>query len=336
MDTPPPGAALMQLTTAFWVPQALYVVARLNVADHLAAGPRDAGALAAAVGADPGALRRVLRTLSAHGVFAEVEPGVFALGPVGATLRTGAPEAGRATVLSLVGPTMWQSAGALLHSVQTGRPAFEHVHGAPVFDWFGRHPEEGALFNDAMIGVHGAEPAAVAAAYDFSGLGTIVDVGGGTGNLLAAVLGAAPGARGVLFDLPHVAAAARERLGRLGLADRVEVAEGSFFEDVPQGGDAYLLSHVIHDWDDARSGQILANVRAAMRPGARLLLVEMVVPPGDAPHPAKILDLVMLAVPGGQERTADEYRALLSASGLRLTRVVPTASPVSVVEAVAG
>lgn len=336
MDTPPPGAALMQLTTAFWLPQALYVVARLGVADHLAQGPRDVEALAAAVGAHPPALRRVLRTLAAHGVFTEVEPGRYALTPVGATLRSGAPEAGRATVLSLVGPAMWQSAGALLHSVQTGRPAFDHVHGAPVFEWFGRQPDEGALFNDAMIGVHGAEPAAVAAAYDFSGLATIVDVGGGTGNLLAAVLRAAPDARGVLQDLPHVVAPARERLGRLGLADRVEVVEGSFFDGVPPGGDAYLLSHVIHDWDDARCGRILDHVRAALRPGGRVLLVEMVVPPGDAPHPSKVLDLVMLAVPGGQERTADEYRALLAAAGLRLTRIVPTASPVSVVEAVAG
>ncbi len=186
-----------------------------------------------------------------------------------------------------------------------------------------------------MIGIHGAEPPAVAAAYDFSGIRTLVDVGGGTGNLLTTILAAHPGVHGILFDAPAVAAAARALVDERGLGGRVDFDPGDFFERVTPGGDAYTLSHIIHDWDDARSIKILENIRRAMAPGGRVLIVEMVIPVGNTFHPGKLLDMVMLAfTPGGLERTANEYRALLDKAGLRMTRVVPTASAVSVVEAV--
>ena len=204
----------------------------------------------------------------------------------------------------------------------------------PVFDWIGQDPEMTSLFSETMVGIHGAEPAAVAAAYDFAGLKSIVDVGGATGNLLTAVLRRAPGARGILYDMPHVVRDAPAMIRARGLTDRVTIESGSFFEGVPVGGDAYLLSHVIHDWSEEQCLRILGNCRQAMQPGSRLLLVEMVLPPGNRPHPGKLLDMMMLVGPGGRERTEQEYGELLRRVGFRLTRVVPTESAVSVIEAV--
>jgi hypothetical protein len=321
---------VMQLATSYWVSQAIYVATKLGIADLLKSGPKRSDELARACGAHPVALHRVLRALAGFGIFREDEEGRFATTPLGATLETG--QVGRATVLSMAGPWVWSTFGELLHSVKTGKPAFEKVHGANVFDWFGKHPEEAGLFNDAMIGIHGGEHEAVAEAYDFGGIGTLVDVGGGTGNLLSQVLKRRPGVKGILQDLPAVANAARERLK--GLADRCRVVDGSFFESVVAGGDAYMMSHVIHDWDEPRCKKILDNCRAVVPRTGRLLLVEMVIPAGNDFHPSKMLDVVMLAAPGGRERTEKEYAELLSASGFRLTRVVPTASPASVVEAV--
>jgi hypothetical protein len=205
----------------------------------------------------------------------------------------------------------------------------------PAFDYLAKHPDEASLFSETMVGLHGPETPAVAAAYDFSKFKTVVDVGGATGNMLAAVLGRHPGPRGILFDLPHVVREAPPLLGRAGVADRVTIESGSFFETVPQGGDAYILSHIIHDWSEAQCLTILGHVRKAIAPGGKLLIVEMVLPPGDAPHPGKLLDITMLLLPGGQERTPEEYADLLAKAKFRLERVVPTQSPVSVVEAVA-
>jgi hypothetical protein len=189
------------------------------------------------------------------------------------------------------------------------------------------------MFSQTMVGFHGAEPPAVAAAYDFSGLKTIVDVGGATGNLLSAVLVKNPDARGILFDLPHVVREAPAMMQSRGISERVTIQAGSFFDAVPAGGDAYMLSHIIHDWSEPQCLTILGNVRRAMKPDGRLLLIEMVLPPGNAPHPGKLLDIMMLVGPGGRERTETEYKDLLAKAGFQLTRVVPTASAVSVVEA---
>jgi hypothetical protein len=234
----------------------------------------------------------------------------------------------------LGGELISRSLDHLLHSVQTGEPGFQKAYGMPIFDWLASHPAEASLFNDTMVGVHGMEPAAVAAAYDFSGFQTIADVGGSTGNMLSTILGQHAGPRGILFDMPHVVRDAPALIQQRGLTDRIRIEPGSFFESVPAGADAYILSHVIHDWNEKQCLAILDNCRRAMNAHGRLLLVEMVLPSGDTPHPGKMLDMVMLITPGGQERTAAEYGALLDKAGFRLTRVAPTASPVSIVEAI--
>ena len=222
----------------------------------------------------------------------------------------------------------------ILHSIRTGETGFSKVFGMAPFDYLAQRPEEISLFSEMMVSFHGAEPPAVAEAYDFSRFGTIVDVGGATGNLLGTILAAHPGPTGVLFDRPYVVADAPALLASKGVANRIKIQPGDFFETVPSGGDAYVLSHVIHDWSEDRCLTILGHVRRAMKPDGTLILVEMVLPQDDAPHPGQMLDMVMLVIAGGRERTADEYASLLAKAGFRQTRIVPTASAVSLVEAV--
>jgi hypothetical protein len=321
------------MAMAHWVSHIVYVAAKLNLADLLAQEPKSADTLAGQTGTHAPSLYRLMRTLASLGILTENALHQFSLTPLGEALKTGAPGAARATILT-VASEMWVPGVAQLpYSVQTGKSGFEKVLGMPIFDWLAKHPEEASLFSQTMVGIHGGEPPAVAAAYDFSGLKTIVDVGGATGDLLTTILGRNRGARGILSDLPHVVRDAPAMIQSRGLADRVTIEPGSFFEKVPSGGDAYLLSHIIHDWSEEQCLTILGNCRRAMSAGGRLLIIEMVLPAGDTPHPGKMLDMMMLVGPGGQERTEEEYRALLSKAGLQLTRVVPTASPVSVVEA---
>lgn len=333
-SAPPPHAQLIQMASAYWMSKLIYVAAKLGLADHLAAGPQSAADLAGATHTHAPALHRVMRTLASLGVLTEVDGQRFALTPLGDALKTGAPGSARASVLTLGGPAFVAAFEQFPHSLETGATGFEKAMGMPVFDYLAQRPEEAALFSETMVGFHGAEPSAVAAAYDFSGFGTVVDVGGATGNMLAAILNQHAGPRGVLFDLPHVVSAAPALLQAHGVTDRVAIESGSFFEQVPAGGDAYVLSHVLHDWSEAQCLTILGHCRRVMMPDARLLIVEMVLPEGDAPHPGKMLDMVMLAVPGGQERTAAEYAPLLHKAGFRIDRVVPTESAVSVVDAV--
>lgn len=329
----PPHVQLVQMGTAHWVSHILYVAARLSLADHLAKGPAGADELAATTNTHAPSLGRFLRTLGHLGLVSEDGAGRFALTQLGEALKTGATGAARAAILTLASPWMTHGWARLLESVQTGKPGLEGALGMPVFDWLGKHPEEASLFSETMVSFHGAEPDAVAAAYDFSGMKTIIDVGGATGNLLAAILGRNPGLSGILYDLPHVVRDAPALLQARGVADRITIKPGSFFDGVPSGGDAYLLSHIIHDWSEAQCLTILGHCRRAMSPASRVLIIEMMLPAGNAPHPGKMLDMMMLVGPGGQERTEPEYRTLLSKAGLRLTRVVPTNSAVSVVEA---
>jgi len=331
---PPPHAQLIQMGTAHWVSRILFVAAQLGLADLLAPGAKSADELAGSTGTHAPSLYRLMRTLGNLGVFAEDAQRRFTLTPLGEALRSGAPGAARATILTLASNWMSQGFDHLLYSVQTGKPGFEKSLGMPVFDWLAKNPEAASLFSETMVGFHGAEPAAVAAAVDFSGLSTIVDVGGATGNLIAAVLGKNPLAKGILYDLPHVVRDAPALLQARGVSGRVTIEAGSFFDRVPAGGDAYLLSHIIHDWSEAQCLAILDHCRKAMKQGGRALIIEMVLPPGNAPHPGKMLDIMMLVGPGGQERTETEYADLLAKAGFRLRRVVPTASAVSVVEAV--
>jgi hypothetical protein len=328
-----PHVQLIEMATAHWLSRIVYVAAKLNLADHLSNGSRTAEELAELTGTHAPSLYRLMRTLAHLGILTEDDAHRFALTQLGEALKTGAPGSARPTILTMAGDLFLSGFGQLLYSVQTGKSGFEKSLGMPIFDWFAKNPEIASLFSETMVGFHGAEPAAVAAAYDFSGLKTIVDMGGATGNLLTTVLGHVPGARGILFDLPHVVRDATALIQSRGLSNRVTIEAGSFFERVPSGGDAYLLSHVIHDWSEEQCLTILGHCRKAMTPGSRLLLIEMVLPPGNAPHPGKVLDIMMLVGPGGRERTEQEYGELLAKAGFRLVRVVPTESSVSIVEA---
>jgi hypothetical protein len=327
----PPNVRLFELVASIVPAKALGVVAELGVADHLGDQPMPVDALAAATGTNPGALYRILRLLASIGIFTEVDGRRFGHTDLSRALRSDDPAKARAAVRMMAGTWMWKGFGAMDTSVTTGDTGWASAIGEPIFDWLSHQPAEAVLFNEAMIGIHGGEVPAVAAAYPFTG--TVIDVGGGVGNMIAQVLTAHPGTRGVVFDLPHTMDGAQRRLAAAGLGDRASFEAGSFFERVPAGGDAYILSHIIHDWDEDRAVAILDHCRAAKNPGGKVLIVEMVVTPPNVPHPAKMLDIVMLTIPGGRERTADEYGELLTKAGLRLTRVIPTMSPVSIIEA---
>lgn len=330
----PAHAQLIRMSTFYWMPRMLYAAARLELADHLATGARTAAELAAVTRTQPALLYRLLRTLASLGLFTEDQAQRFSLTELGAALRKGAPGAARSSVLTLASPWFMSASEQLLHTVETGATGFETAHGMPFFDYLGRHPELASLFSETMVGVHGAEPPAVAAAYDFSRFDTILDVGGATGNMLAAILSRHARPRGVLFDMPHVVRDARRLLEKRGVAQRVSIEAGSFFERIPAGADAYLLSHIIHDWPETQCLTILDHCRRALKPEGCLLIIETVIPPGNAPHPGKTQDISMMVLAGGQERTESEYASLLARAGLRLSRVVPTESAVSLVEAV--
>jgi hypothetical protein len=315
--------------------QLLYVAARLGVGEALAGGPRDAEAVARAVGAQPDALRRVLRSLAAEGVLDEGPDGRFGLTALGECLRADAPGSLRGAIVAR-GDVYYAAAAGLLDAVRHGGSAFERVHGQGFFEYLSRHPEVGDAFQGSMADRARREAADVIAAYDFGRFERLVDVGGGHGILLEAILEAAPRCRGVLLDKSPVVARARERLEGAGLAGRCTFVPGDFFAAIPPGGDAYLLSRVIHDWDDAAAVRILAGCRAAMGDGGTLLLVEAILPERAREQPAAIrMDLNMLMLMPGRERTGEEYEALLGAARFRLARVVPTGSlaGVSVVEA---
>jgi hypothetical protein len=328
---PPPEAVITQMIFGKWVAMALSVAARLRVADALATGPKDVAALAAETGTHAPSLFRVLRALASVGVFAEDEDGRFRQTPLSEVLRTGVPGSMRAVADYCGADWSWRPWGKLLEAVRTGRTAFDEVFGEQAFAYLAKHPEESAVFNEGMTEFSMQESPAVAAAYDFSPLGTIVDVGGGHGHLLCTILKKHAGPRGVVFDAPHVAEGATSRIAEAGLAGRCRAQGGDFFQAVPPG-DAYVMKHIIHDWPDDRATTILRNCRKAANPGAKLVLVEMVIPPGNGPSPGKLLDLEMLVIASGKERTQAEYAELLAGAGWRLTRVVPTDSPASVIE----
>lgn len=329
----PPPVALLQMMTGYWVSQSVYIAAKLGIADLLVDGPRSAEDLATATRTHAPSLYRVLRALASVGVFTETTPGAFALTPMADLLRTGTADSMHALAI-IYNEELYQAWGDLLHSVRTGLPAFEHHFGMPVFTYFAEHPEVDRGFNEAMTSYTGQLARAVPEVYDFSPFRTVVDVGGSYGTLLAAILERNPAARGILFDQPHVAAAAGAHLAESGIADRCTAVGGDFFSEVPAGGDAYVLSQILHDWDDERCIAILRQCRRVMPDQGRLQVVELVLPPGEEPFFGKWLDLHMLAIPGGRERTAEEYDALFRAAGFALTSVAATPAGPSVVEAI--
>ncbi len=330
----PAHVQLIQMTAGAWVASALYGAAKLGIADLLADGPRTAADLASPTGTHAPTLHRFLRTLGGLGLVTDTGGGRFALTQLGEALKTGAPGSARSTIMAFSGPAFWRSWEEIVYSLQTGKTGFEKVWGMGAFDYFAKHPEQASLFSESMVGFHGSEPPTVADAYDFSSLNTVVDVGGATGNMLAAILTRHSNVRGVLYDLPHVVRDAPALLKSRGVDGRVTIESGSFFERIPSGGDAYIMSHIIHDWSEEQCLTILGNCRKAMGPDSRLLIVETVIPEDNSPHQGKLQDLVMLVIPGGQERTEAEYDVLLAKGGFELRRVIPTTSVVSIVEAV--
>jgi hypothetical protein len=324
---------MTELILSAWTSQAIQAAAQLGVADALASGPLAADELARRVDADPDALRRLLRALISRGIFRRDRHGRYALNALADTLRSDAPKSMAAAARYYGSPQHREHWSMLADSIRTGESSIPRLRGKDFFDYLDDEPELARLFNETMTNISGLSEEFVVAAYPFKADSTIVDVGGGHGRLLASVLAATPGARGVLYDLPQVVADAPALLGEAGVADRVRIDGGSFFEKVPADGDVYLLKHIIHDWPDDKAVDILRTLRASAAPAARIVLVELVIPEHDRDFVGKWADLEMLVTGSARERSADEYRDLLRRSGFELTRVIPTASPYSLVEA---
>jgi hypothetical protein len=332
-NVPPPEAILPQMILGGLMQKSIYVAAKLGIADLIAKKPQTAEELAAENGTHAPSLYRVLRFLAMAGVFAENAERKFELTPIAELLRSDTPNSMRDYAIMMGEDWIWQAYGELMHSVKTGGIAHDKVQGMSSFEYYAQNEEKGEIFNRAMTNLSLLTAPAIVEAYDFSGINKLVDVAGGHGLLLAAILKANPHLQGVLFDLPFVIENAGELLESEGVAARTEKVSGDFFESVPAGADAYLMKHIIHDWDDQSSIKILQNIHRAMNDDGKVLIVEMVVAEGNEPSPAKGLDLVMLTIEGGKERTEAEYIKLLEASGFRLTKIIPTKSPMSVIEA---
>lgn len=334
-DAPRPADQMFGMIAGFWVSRTIHAVAKLEIADLLASGPATADQLAEQTGTHGPSLYRLLRAAASVGLLTEDTRSAFTVTALGATLSRSAPDSLHAFAVTELGGGHYRAWGELLHSIRTGEIAFDHVHGMNIWDYFFVHnPADGQIFNDSMTQLTGTVVDAVVAEFDFTPYGTIVDVGGGQGAFLSAVLNASPAAAGVLFDAPTVVAGAASTLAAAGVSERCRTEAGSFFEKAPAGGDLYILKWVLHDWDDKDCGVILGNVRAAMAAGARLLIVDTVVPTGDTPSPSKFIDLDMMIANGGRERTAAEFESLLASAGFRLERVIATHSPSSVLECV--
>jgi len=330
--------ALLEMINSSWMSQAIYVAARLGVADALAGGPRTGEELAGSIGAHAESLHRLLRALSTIGVCTEHDGGAFALTALGSHLRADAPASVRSFALHW-GGSMWPIWASLLHSVKTGKNPRTLVTRKGTFESLAQNSEAMRVFNDAMIEISRLMAAGVVRAYDFAGFAHVVDVGGGHGELLGAILAANPALRGTLFDLPHVLEGARTHLEAVGVAGRCEFAPGSFFDSVPSGADAYLLKSVLHDWNDERAAVILTNCRRAMAGSEKLLVVERMLPvrmETSSEHRFMAAsDLGMMVALAGRERTEADFRALFASTGFRMTRIVRAAVHYSVIEATA-
>lgn len=335
-ETLPPEAQLMQLVGGCFVSQAVYVAAKLDIADLLAEKPQAVKFLAEKTATHERSLYRVLRMLASLGVFRETEEKVFANTRVSETLRSDASGSLRDMAIWMGEPEHWRVYGEMMHSVKTGEIAWTKVHGTEPFPYlFEVNRDLGEIFDRAMTSFSRTTVPAILEAYDFSGARVVADIAGGHGHLLAAVLNANPNIeRGVLFDAPIVLKDAPALLEKESIAERTELVAGDFFAEVPVAADIYLLKHIIHDWNDARSVSILKNIAESMNDDAKILILELVIVAGNEPHFGKILDMEMMVSPGGVERTEAEYAELLAAAGLKLNRIIPTRSPLSIVEAV--
>jgi SAM-dependent methyltransferase len=329
----PPHVQLIQIGLAIWPARAVYAAAELGIADLLADGPREIEEIAHKTGTHVRSLSRLMRALASCGIVEETHPGRFATTTLGDALRESAPGAARATLLTIAGSWQWKAWDQFLHALRTGESGVKAAFGKDLFEFLSDEPVHSSRFNDAMVGMHGAVAPAIVAAYDFSHARTIVDVGGGKGALLAEILKTRPKMTGVLFDLPETEKHARDYIAESGLGERCAFQAGDFFERLPSGHDAYVLAHVLHDWVDNDAIAILRKCREAMPAHGRLLIVEAVLPDGNVPHHGKLMDLLMLTVTGGVERSQDEFAQILAQAGFRLGCVHPTTTHQSIIEA---
>ena len=332
---PSPAETLIQFSLGFMVSAAINSVTSLGIPDLLQSGSKSVTELAARTESNEDALYRVMRALASNGVFHEGPARTFSLTPVSEQLCVNTANSARTMALWLTDPYHFEVFHEMAHSIRTGDTVSEKTHGLPCFDYFAKDKRVGEVFNNAMTGFSKVVIEAALDAYDFSFLQgkILVDVAGGHGMVLTEILKKYPTVRGVLFDLDHVVEGAHPRISSLGLEGRCCTASGDFFKAVPEG-DAYVLKNIIHDWDDEKASTILKNIHRAARPGAKVLLLEGILAPGNEPSFTKWVDLEMLLLPGGRERTEDEYRKLLASAGFEVSRVVPTKSPLSVIEAV--
>jgi len=324
---------MIQFITGFWTSRALYVAAKLGIADLLQSGPKTVEELAEATNTHAPSLYRIMRALTSAGIFKRENDDRFALTPLSETLVTGVPGSVRWFIISELGQEHYPAWGNLLHSVKTGEIAFDNFFGMDIWKYFAQNPEDAAVFNDSMSGMTAAANDAIMSVYDFSQFNTVIDIGGGHGGLITSILQKNPQTKGVLFDAPRVIEGARAKIENAGLTDRCETVGGDFFQGVPAGGDAYVMKWIIHDWEDEKAIRILKNCRQYMQPNNRLIIVDCVVPDNDEPDFSKTFDLNMMVMTGGKERTAAEFRELLAAAGFELLRTIPTDVPTSIVEA---
>jgi hypothetical protein len=329
---PTPAEAVLQIVGGFWLSRALWGAAKLKLADAIGATPMSADAIALASGGQADAVRRVLTALAAFGFFVRMPDGRFAHNAMSEVLRSDHPESQRSFIEAVYGNEHYGAWAELETTMRTGKPGFDVHYGKPVFDYFREHPQSEKVFGEAMTATTRMVDTAVLAAHDFGRFELAVDIGGSHASLLCGILARHPESRGIVFDLPATMETGRAVWSQRPEGTRISGVGGDFFEKVPEG-DLYLLKFILHDWTDAQCGQILRTVRAAARPGARLAIVEMVLPESPAPHPGFLMDLNMLAQTGGRERTVADYDALLRPAGFRIARVTPTASPMSVIEA---
>lgn len=331
----PPQAMMMQMSMGFIVSQAISVAARLYIADHLKDGAKSIAELARLSETHEPSLYRLMRALASVGVFQKDDEGRFINSPLSEVLLSDHPDSMRAAAHMICDHEHWRSHGNMLQSVKTGEIAFDYTFGMPVFPYFAEHPQVAEDFDNAMTSFSASIAKAVAATYDFSEAQTIADIGGGHGLLLSTVLNAAPQAKGILFDQPYVVEGSSEVLRNANVAERVEKVGGDFFSRIPVEADIYMMKFILHDWNDEQSIAILSNLAKSAKSGAKVLLVETVVEEDDhVPSASKVMDLNMLVMTGGKERTPTEYARLFEKTGFKLTRVIPTPSPLQIVEAV--
>ena len=330
---PPAHVGVMQLLSASYIAGAVSCLAQMGIPDLVEAGPKSAKELASQIGADPEALHRLMRATASVGVLSEGPDGKFSETAMSAVLRSNGKPSLRA--VAMMGGREWHGRGwsRLEYCVRTGKQALEQIYGAPIFEYFKQHPDEGQIFNDAMTSISAGDSPAVLDAYSFEGIHSIVDVGGGHGLLLATILARNPQMKGTLYDEPHVIEGAKN--GPLKpVMERCTLASGDMFSSVPAGTDAYIMKHIIHDWTDELCIKILKACRKGVNPGGKLLVVDDVIQPGNDFYAGKFLDLQMLIFPGGKERTEKQFRELFAAGGWKLSRVVPTATPICIVEGI--